>query len=872
MGHVVPDPGRRHRDARVGRQHDAPVDPLAGPVPDEWISCDESFRVLVENVGEGVGIVDEEERFLFVNAAGAEILGLGVQEIVGRPLSDFVVPEDWAHLLDETRRRRYGDRSVYDLTFVRPDGERRTVVVTASPSYDAQGRYRGSYGVFRDITERKAMEELVERRSSDLAERVKELQCLYSVMQELNTRERPLEEMLRSIVSLVGSGWQFPELTRTRVTVGNSVATSSDFVETPWGITADVTPRGEIIGSVEVFYCEHPPNGSEPFLDEEQSLLDSIAEQLTRWLEHSLAEGELRRSRETAQTLIDNFPGGAVLLDLDLNVIAVNAPASSMTNRDVSDIIGRSALEIFDREFGKRRAKDLKRVIKTAAPVEMEEKRAGRVYATRILPVFASDGAVERLAVFTRDVTDEQRNERAVRQSEAKYRSVFELSPEAIVLLSKKGNVLDANGRIEDWLGYSRDEIVGKNLLFLPFMTKSGKRSIVKRFFERMAGRQVQPYEVTFVTKTGFEKIGRIHGTVLFDDEGKAVSDLVMISDVTEQKRAETEMAETGRKLGELHDVVKRLATCAEMSEIYPLITEAAKDILSIDACGLFIERSGFLELAATCCQGRESRPAPVSVDDAGRLGEAFKTGRMQIFTSKDVAGGMPAPEGFERGLSMPVGKLGVLHCFSMKEGAFTTDDVRLLDLLLDHAKHAAARIEIEARLHEEAIRDRVTGLYNRNYFDEAVGREIERSRRSGEPIGFLMLDIDRFKLVNDTHGHQTGDLVLRGVARFLQGQVRTSEIVVRYGGDEFLIMMPGHAAAPDPILERFRGAFERWLEESGLPEDMDFGLSMGYSRWEPYDLTSVAEVLDEADEAMYVDKRSRAAAAPRGGSGPGVI
>ncbi|MBD3366867.1 MAG: diguanylate cyclase, partial [Candidatus Eisenbacteria bacterium] len=280
---------------------------------------------------------------------------------------------------------------------------------------------------------------------------------------------------------------------------------------------------------------------------------------------------------------------------------------------------------------------------------------------------------------------------------------------------------------------------------------------------------------------------------------------------------------------------------------------------------GFFVERDGYLSLAATCCRGREGSPEPVRIEDAGHLGEAYVTGSMQLFGKGDVPGGMPAPEGFEHGISMPIEGIGVLHCFSMKRGAFTTDDVRMLDLLLDHAKQAVGRIRLESQLHEEAIRDRLTGLYNRNYFDEAVEREIERSRRSGEPIGFLMLDIDRFKEINDTYGHATGDDVLRGVARFLVGQVRTSEIVVRYGGDEFLIMMPGLTRDPEPVCERIREAFERWRAASGIPEEVDFDLSMGFSRWEPYDLSSVTEVISEADEAMYEEKRSHAAAGTGG-------
>ncbi|MBD3366999.1 MAG: PAS domain S-box protein, partial [Candidatus Eisenbacteria bacterium] len=596
----------------------------------QWFSSDEPFRAIVENVGEGVGIVDEHEEFVFVNDAGAEILGVPADELVGMTLRDFVSEEDWARVTSESELRRSGERSVYELTFHRPDGKRREVIVTASPSYDVEGRYRGTYGVFRDISQRKAMEELVNRRSRDLAERVKELQCLYSVMEQLHTHKRNPVEIARSVVDLVPSGWTYPEFACARIQLDDDVFTSKGFEPSKWRMSADLTIHGEKSGAVEVHYKERP-DGAEPFQREERYLLDAIAEQLSRAVEHASAERALMKSRETAQTLIDNFPGGAVLLDGDLRVVAANMPAANMTKREPSALVGSHVRELFRRELAEKRIKDLRRVADTGEQVEQEERQGDRVYSTRIFPVFGRSGSVDRLAVFTRDVTEEKRRERVVRRSEAKYRSMFELSPEAIVLLNKKGNVLDVNGRIEDWLGYPRDEIVGRNILFLPFVPKETKGRLMKRFLERMAGRSIQPYDVTFVTKNGSERVGRIHGAVLTDDEGNATQDLVMISDITEQKHAELAAVEAGRKLEELHGVVKRLAACQELDEVYPLITEAARSILSIDACGFFVERDGYLSLAATCCRGREGSPEPVRIEDAGHLGEAYVTGSMQL-------------------------------------------------------------------------------------------------------------------------------------------------------------------------------------------------------------------------------------------------
>jgi diguanylate cyclase (GGDEF)-like protein len=140
--------------------------------------------------------------------------------------------------------------------------------------------------------------------------------------------------------------------------------------------------------------------------------------------------------------------------------------------------------------------------------------------------------------------------------------------------------------------------------------------------------------------------------------------------------------------------------------------------------------------------------------------------------------------------------------------------ELRIADLLSAQVSIALQNADLHARVAESAVRDPLTGLLNRRFFDEAVETAYATAARSGEPLSLIVLDLDRFSDVNNTHGHAVGDAVLRNVAGAMARAVRAGDIVARYGGEEFVVIAPG-SRQEDAVglAERIRAAVVREAE-----------------------------------------------------------
>jgi diguanylate cyclase (GGDEF)-like protein len=156
-----------------------------------------------------------------------------------------------------------------------------------------------------------------------------------------------------------------------------------------------------------------------------------------------------------------------------------------------------------------------------------------------------------------------------------------------------------------------------------------------------------------------------------------------------------------------------------------------------------------------------------------------------------------------------------------------------------------------------QSFTDPLTEIYNRRSLEELAIRFMGQARRLGTPLTFLLIDVDRFKQVNTRFGHLTGDFVLTEIATLLKGSIRGADAAIRYGGDEFLIMLANtKVAAATTVVDRIETSLNDWNHSSSL-DDFTVSLSIGMAQWT--DGKTLDEVLDLADRNMYEEKLDRA-------------
>jgi diguanylate cyclase (GGDEF)-like protein len=315
------------------------------------------------------------------------------------------------------------------------------------------------------------------------------------------------------------------------------------------------------------------------------------------------------------------------------------------------------------------------------------------------------------------------------------------------------------------------------------------------------------------------------------------------------------ELERRNQEMAILNETSDLLQSCLTVEEAYTLITQSVPQLFPGRAGALYVLSSSQNLVEATAVWGDHPPVQRVFVPDDCW---ALRRGRMHLVvpSSTNMLCSHLSHQPPRASLCLPMiaqGEiLGVLHLQSMVMDGFPEGQLRLAQALADSLALALANLLLRESLRQQSIRDPLTGLYNRRYLEEALERELLRATRNQTQVGVIMLDIDHFKQFNDTLGHATGDLLLRELGIFLRRYIRGGDIACRYGGEEFLLLLP------DTSMETLQERAEQMREEVKKLRAPDRGelwqsvsISLGVAIFPQHGLTGEM-LLRVADGALY--------------------
>jgi diguanylate cyclase (GGDEF)-like protein len=313
--------------------------------------------------------------------------------------------------------------------------------------------------------------------------------------------------------------------------------------------------------------------------------------------------------------------------------------------------------------------------------------------------------------------------------------------------------------------------------------------------------------------------------------------------------------------LGEMEDM---LQVCDTPQKTYSLLAHFAAKLFGEDSGALRLLRSRkrLLETSAVWGENPPS-PQPISADRCS----ATKPGRTSDFMNPISPCRHAAGASAAHSLCLPVmGQGEILGSLELilasphgNSGEIEPADAlrRRAITVAGHFGRAIVNLRIRQTLRGVAIRDPLTGLFNRRYLDEVLDREVHRAMRANRPLCVIMLDVDHFKLFNDAHGHPAGDALLRSLARMLQSRTRREDVTCRYGGEEFVMILP---EAPLVVArqraEQLRSEALRLRFNQNGRAHKAVTLSLGVAAL-PQDGMNARELLAIADRNLYIAKQA---------------
>ena len=435
--------------------------------------------------------------------------------------------------------------------------------------------------------------------------------------------------------------------------------------------------------------------------------------------------------------------------------------------------------------------------------------------------IFRGDGRLLEVETLAHDITDRKALEQQLRTTTAELRDLYDNAPCAYYALDEGGKFLHLNTKTEEWLGCPSAEMVGR-LGPVDFVTPEGREQFLTCFPVFKQTGIIDGLEFDLTSRQGVTRRVLLHATAIYDGMGRFLQSRSVMHDITDLYRAQQRLqALAAEQRAILDNEIVGMVKARGGHAVWR--NRAVETMFGFSASELQTHGSRLLYASDAEFQEVKQQAAAVL-----RTGQRFHTQVRLVRT-----------DGSRLWVDLSASRVG-----SNAEVIWSFVDITPLVMREEQARFMAHR-------------DVLTGLPNRRQFDTSAAEILAEARTSGQQAALCYLDLDGFKPVNDLHGHAAGDLLLQEMARRMTQCLRGRDVVFRFGGDEFVLLLPQvkDGATCSMVLARLLAAIE---QEVKLPTGVTVRVtgSIGAALLgEAGD--SLAELLQAADSAMYVAKQS---------------
>ena len=531
-----------------------------------------------------------------------------------------------------------------------------------------------------------------------------------------------------------------------------------------------------------------------------------------------------------AENIISTMADSLILLDRQGNIASANKATLDLSGYGEDELIGKP-VEVFFTEKGFKSTL-LNKAIKKET---IRNYELGFKTKTKdIIPILFSSstimdkaGGIAGIVCIIKDITERKQVAEAVKKSQQEFASLFHSSPEALVYFDENTNILNVNPRFTQLFGYSLKEIKGRNLddgmIHSSDKLEEGKKLTIKG---------LKGY-------INYETIRKKKDDTLFP---VSISAMPLVID-----------GQTKGVIGIYIDISQRIKLQNALQESEERLS------FSLDATndGIWDRNleSGKLYLNDNYYRMLGYHPSEITITQKvfeGLLHPEDKERVLQKIQERIEGKTKNYSEEFRLKTNSSQWKW-VLGRGNVVSRDSNGKALRFVGTHTDISR----RKEVEEKLEELARVDSLTGCYNRRYGLELLDRQIKLSDRSKSPLLLAFLDIDKFKSINDTFGHDEGDKVLKGITGLFKSTLREIDIICRMGGDEFLLIFPDNSLKEAAqIKERLNENLMK-LNQT-IEKNYRINISIGLSEYDPEKPLSMDELIRIADEKMYEEKKKK--------------